>query len=119
MPNNKPTLPTTKPIIPDKTGDNINVFLIRLASAAPKFWLEHATEAWLKAVKKADCYYFDEVLARYRVRRNSLSHSGLKKSVKNQYRLFRVGEEMCAIRAAYHTAINMFFGVLKKIFYIK
>ena len=74
---------------------------------------------WLKVSKHCVCYYLDKALAKYRIRANSLSHSGLKKSIKNQYRLFRIGENMCAIRAMYHTMINLFFGMLKKVFYVK
>lgn len=74
---------------------------------------------WLKVCKVCSCYYLDEVLAKYRIRTNSLSHSGLKKSIKNQYRMFRIGEKMCAIRAMYHTMINLFFGFCKKLLYVK
>jgi len=74
---------------------------------------------WLKVCKFCTCYYLDEVLSKYRIRKNSLSHSGLKKSIKNQYKLFRVGEKMCVIRALYHTAVNMFFGFWKKVLYVK
>ena len=74
---------------------------------------------WLKVCRKCKCYMLREDLAEYRIRKNSLSHSGLKKSIKNQYRLFRVGEGMCAVRALFHTAVNMFFGVLKKLIYVR
>ena len=74
---------------------------------------------WLKVSKHCVCYYLDKVLAKYRIRTNSLSHSGLKKSIRNQYRLFRIGENMCAVRALYHTFVNLFFGVMKKIFYVR
>lgn len=74
---------------------------------------------WLKVCKFCDCYYMDEVLSKYRIRNNSLSHSGLKTSIKNQYKLFRIGENMCAVRASYHTLINLFFGLCKKVFMVK
>ena len=74
---------------------------------------------WLKVCKKCVCYKLDEDLAIYRIRKNSLSHSGLKKSLKNQYRLYRVGEGMCGVRALFHTLVNMFFGVLKKLIFVK
>ena len=74
---------------------------------------------WLKACKHTKCYLYDKDLARYRIRRNSLSHSRLKKKLRNQYRLFRVGEGMCAVRAAWYTMINMVFGVHKKLVYVK
>ena len=74
---------------------------------------------WLKVSKHCVCYYLDAVLAKYRIRTKSLSHSGLKKSIRNQYRLFRIGENMCAVRALYHTFVNLLFGVMKKIFYVR
>lgn len=74
---------------------------------------------WLKVCKHCDCYLLNKNLADYRIRRNSLSHSGLGKLIGNQYRLFRDGEKMCVVRAFYHTLINIFFGVWKKILYVK
>lgn len=74
---------------------------------------------WLKVCHKCDCYYLDEFLSKYRIHSNSLSHSGLKKSLKNQYLLLRLGESKSVVGALYHTAVNIFFGVLKKIFYVK
>lgn len=74
---------------------------------------------WLKASKFADCFYLDRCLAKYRVRAGSISHSGFKSKLKNQYRLFRVGEKKNAVSAAMCVAQNVFFGVLKKICYQK
>ena len=71
---------------------------------------------WLKVCQFCDCYLLDSNLAKYRVRKNSLSHSGLRKKLYGQYRLFRYGEKMCILRAIWHTLVNMFFGVLKKYF---
>lgn len=74
---------------------------------------------WLKVCRHCTCYLFNKNLARYRIRKSSLSHSGLKKSLRNQYRLFKYGEKMCLISVLWHTFVNMFFGVLKKIFYVR
>ena len=74
---------------------------------------------WLKVCRFADCYYLDEVMARYRIRKNSLSHSGLSKLIRSQYRLYRYGEKMGVVRSLYHTGVNMFFGFWKKIFFVK
>ena len=74
---------------------------------------------WLKVCKFYECHLFDERLAKYRIRKKSLSHSGMKKKIQGHYRLFRYGENMCALKALWHTAVNMFFGVLKKMFYSK
>ena len=74
---------------------------------------------WLKVCKFCDCHLFDERLAKYRIRKKSLSHSGIKSKIKNQYRLYRCGEKMSVLRAIWYTTNNVFFGVLKKIFYTK
>lgn len=74
---------------------------------------------WLKACKKCDSYLYNENLAKYRIRANSLSHSGFKKKLYSQYRLFRCSEKMCVLRATYHTLVSLVFGALKKLFYVK
>ena len=74
---------------------------------------------WLKACKFADCYYIDQVMAQYRIRKNSLSHSGFKKLLYSQYRLFRYGEKMSVVCAVYYTCLNCFFGFWKKVFYVR
>lgn len=74
---------------------------------------------FLSASKKAPCYLLKEVLAQYRIRKSSLSHGSFKKLLRYQYQLFRISENMCGIRAAYHVAVNLFFGTIKKIFYRK
>ena len=74
---------------------------------------------WLKVCKFCECHLLDERLARYRIRKKSLSHSGIKNKIKGQYRLYRYGENMCVLMAGWHTIVNMFFGVLKKVFYTK
>ncbi len=72
---------------------------------------------WLKACKKATCYLLPEILASYRVHSGSLSHSGLKKSLKNQYLLFRISENKNPISSMFCLLRNIFFGVFKKMFY--
>lgn len=74
---------------------------------------------WLKVCKYAKCYLLKRCLAKYRLRSNSLSHSGLKKSLKNQYLLYRVGEGKNAFVSTFFVLRNVFFGVLKKVFYKK
>ena len=74
---------------------------------------------WLKVCKRCDCHRLNSNLAKYRVRKSSLSHSGLKKKLRGQYMLFRFGEGMCGPHAVWHTLLNMFFGVMKKAFYVK
>lgn len=75
---------------------------------------------WLKVVKKYPCMYMDEILALYRVRKNSLSHKYIKlKMIKNHYKLFRVSEQRNALSALFCTIRNLYFGFWKKIRYVK
>lgn len=74
---------------------------------------------WLKAIKKADCYLLKENLASYRQRKGSISHDSMKKLIKSHYDLWRVGEEMSQIIAFLLTIQNLFFGVVKRLKYIK
>ena len=74
---------------------------------------------WLKISKKANCYLFSRMTAFYRRRSGSISHKGLKNSIKNQYLLFKLGDEKSSFAAFYYTMKNMFYAVLKKLFYVK
>ena len=92
---------------------------VGLIQAEPSLRSRNDYAMWLKASRKCDCYLLDENLAAYRVRKSSLSHSGLRRRIYDQYRLFRVGEGMGAVRAFFHTLVNMFFGVMKKTIFHK
>lgn len=74
---------------------------------------------WLKVCKKADCYLLDESLAKYRKRSGSISNHGYLKLIKWHYRLFRIAENKNPISAFILTVRNLFFGVIKKIKYVK
>ena len=74
---------------------------------------------WLKAVKKAPCFYLDEILARYRVRKISLSHGRKIRLVKNHYYLMRYSENRGRFVSFYYMMIHLFYGALKKMFYVK
>lgn len=74
---------------------------------------------WLKASRKATCYRLAQPLSQYRVRENSLSHGSFKKLLKYQYQLFRISEGMNPFQTVYHVCVNLFFGVLKKLFHKK
>ena len=69
----------------------------------------------LKLCKKADCYLLPENLARYRIRKVSISHDKLKKKLKSHYDLFHYCDEKPAVVAVWFACWNMFYGVLKKI----
>lgn len=74
---------------------------------------------WQKVLKKTDCYCLPEPLAKYRVREKSISHDGFFKLVKSHYMLFNVGEELNCFVSFILTCCNMFFGLIRKIVYIK
>lgn len=74
---------------------------------------------WIKLSKKMTCYLLDETLAEYRVRRRSLSHSGVFRLVKNHYLLFRLSEKYGPILSVALTIRNMFWYLLKRVLYVK
>ena len=74
---------------------------------------------WLKVCKKANCYLLDEILARYRKRSGSISNHGYMKLIKWHYKLYREAENKNPISSFVLTVRNLFFGVLKKIIYVK
>lgn len=74
---------------------------------------------WLKAIKKADCYLLKENLAKYRKRSGSISSGSYTSLIKWHYRLFREVEGSSKPIATILTANNLFWGVIKKLFYVK
>jgi glycosyltransferase involved in cell wall biosynthesis len=74
---------------------------------------------WLKVGKVADAYYLDEMLAKYRVRKGSISHQGKLKLLKYHYKLYRVGEKMNSISSIYYTIKNVIRVFWKKFKYVK
>jgi len=75
---------------------------------------------WLKAVRKANCYYLDENLARYRRgRKQSLSNHNILTMMFWHYKLFRYAEKMKIIDSLCHTYINLLCGLYKKLRYVK
>lgn len=68
----------------------------------------------LQLCKKADCYLLKDNLARYRIRKKSISHDKLSKKLKSHYDLFHLCDEKMEIVALWYACWNMFYGVLKK-----
>lgn len=64
-------------------------------------------------------YLLKEDLAKYRVRKVSISHDKFRKKFKSHFDLFNKCDEKKAPVAAWYTCWNMFFGVLKKKIYEK
>lgn len=59
-------------------------------------------------------YLLKENLAKYRVRKVSISHDKFIKKLKSHYDLFHICDEKPAVVAAWYTCWNMYFGVMKK-----
>lgn len=59
-------------------------------------------------------YLLKENLAKYRVRKVSISHDKFRKKFKSHYDLFHMCDEKPVLVAAWYTCWNMFYGVLKK-----
>ena len=74
---------------------------------------------WLKVIKKAKCYLLDENLAKYRKRAGSISNHGYMKLIKWHYRLFRQAENRNPVSSFFLTMRNLFYGVVKKLKYVK
>lgn len=74
---------------------------------------------WLKVCKKANCYLLDETLARYRKRSGSISNHGYVKLIKWHYKLYREADDKNPISSVALTFMNLCFGVIKKIIYVK
>ncbi|MDW7650633.1 MAG: glycosyltransferase family 2 protein [Bacillota bacterium] len=74
---------------------------------------------WLKAIEKSNCYLLPEILASYRKRQGSISNYSYIKLIKFHYYLWRNGEDKSRLTATLFTVRNLFFGLLKKIYYKK
>lgn len=74
---------------------------------------------WLKAIHSSDCYLLKSNLAKYRKRNGSISNSSYSSLIKWHYRLFRETELHSAPVSILLTLNNLFWGVIKKIFYVK
>ncbi len=74
---------------------------------------------WLKVIKKEKCYLLNENLAKYRIRSGSISNQSKIKLIKHHYILYKNGEGQNNIIAYFNTIRNLFFGVVKKIIYVR
>lgn len=75
---------------------------------------------WLRVCKKATCYLLNENLAEYRRgRKGSISTHSYKKLIIWHYKLYREAEQNGAVISALFTLRNLFWGLIKKIKYMK
>ena len=68
----------------------------------------------LKLCKEATCYLLNENLAKYRIRKKSISHDKLSKKLKSHYDLFHYCDEKPALIAFWYACWNMWYGIWKK-----
>lgn len=74
---------------------------------------------WLKISRRADCFFLNETLAKYRKRSGSISDHNWLKLILWHYKLFRIAENQGILISGVSTLQNIFFGCIKKIFYVK
>lgn len=74
---------------------------------------------WLKIIKKSDCHFLNENLAKYRRRKNSITPPDIKTKIYWHYVLFRQAEGMSAISSTFWMCMNIIGNSIKKIFYLK
>ena len=75
---------------------------------------------WLKVCKKADCYLLDECLAKYRRgRTGSVSSHSIITLIGWHYKLWHEAEGMNVLTSSLMTMVNLFFGFMKKLLYVK
>lgn len=75
---------------------------------------DYAIRLQLYKKNGACCYLLKENLAKYRIRKKSISHDKLSKKLKSHYDLFHMCDEKIAPVALWYACWNMFFGLLKK-----
>ncbi len=68
----------------------------------------------LKLCKESDCYLLDESLAKYRIRKKSISHDKLTKKLMSHYDLFHFCDEKPALIAFWYACWNLWYGFWKK-----
>lgn len=75
---------------------------------------DYAIRLQLFKFKDAHAYLLKENLAKYRVRKKSISHDKLSKKLRSHYDLFHYCDEKPWIVAFWYACWNMWFGLLKK-----
>ncbi len=74
---------------------------------------------FLEVSKRATCYCLDEILAQYRVHRNSLSRKSKMNLFIQNYKMYRLSEKKAVISAFFLTVINVLCWLWKRIYYRK
>lgn len=74
---------------------------------------------WLQVIKKTDCYLLPESLALYRRRKGSITPTKITTKIGWHYILFRQGEGMNPLCAAFWMCMNIIGNSYKKFFYVR
>ncbi len=74
---------------------------------------------WFEVIKKADAYRLPECLSYYYRHENSISSGSKIKLIKYHYIMYRKALKIGKVISIMLTINNLFYGVLKKIFYRK
>ncbi|EJT5925421.1 glycosyltransferase [Clostridium perfringens] len=74
---------------------------------------------WFQIIEKTPCYRFPECLSYYYRHNNSISSGNKLRLIKHHYIMYRKALDKNKIVALLLTVNNLFWGVLKKIFYKK
>ena len=80
---------------------------------------DYAIRLKLFKKKKTCAYLLKENLAKYRVRKVSISHDKFRRKFKSHYDLFHMCDNKPAMIAMWYACWNMFFGIFKQIVYEK
>ncbi len=75
---------------------------------------DYAIQLQLCKKPNMKAHLLQESLAKYRVRKNSISHDKLSRKLKSHYDLFHVCDEKSVVVALWYACWNMWFGLLKK-----
>ena len=75
---------------------------------------DYAIRLQLYKKPETEAYLLKENLAKYRIRKKSISHDKLSKKLKSHYNLFHVCDERSALEALWFACWNMWYGLQKK-----
>lgn len=75
---------------------------------------DYAIRLQLFKKEGACCYLLKENLAKYRIRKKSISHDKISKKLKSHYDLFHLCDEKPAPLAFWYACWNMIYGLQKK-----
>lgn len=74
---------------------------------------------WLEVCQKTDCWLLNKELAKYRKRSGSVSRHSIMTMVGWHYKLWKEVEGKGTIAALWYTYWNLFYGLIKKLKYVK